>query len=62
MSTPALSANFTIPCTNPDGPGVFPSFILLSDSLTMTLSLKRHEPLTVFALDKLFLSHANSLY
>lgn len=41
MSTPASSAVFPIFDTTPDGPTANTSFILLIDSLNVTLSLKQ---------------------
>ena len=47
MSPPACPATFTISDTIIICPGAFPFFILLIDSLTMSLSIKRGTPLTV---------------
>ena len=40
----------------------FPFFILQVDSLTMFFSKKRGIPLTIYAHNKLFLSHSNSVF
>ena len=47
MSSPASFAAFTVSDTRPDGPEAFSFFILLFDSLTMSVSIKRGTLLTV---------------
>ena len=58
ISAPASRAVFTISDTTPDSPAAYQSFILLIDSLTMSLSIKQGMLVIVSAWDKLFLFHA----
>ena len=62
ISAPASRAVFTISDTTPDSPAAYQSFILLIDSLTLSLSIKQGMLVIVSAWDKLFLFHANSVF
>ena len=59
MSTPVSPAVVTISDTKSVHPGALPFFLVLTETLTMPLSIKQDEPQTVFSCDKLVLSHAN---